>query len=441
VILINPFLFDFSTKCIKFKTLIEYIYNLFKNSGDEMNKQTIDDLELRGKRVLMRVDFNVPLADNIVADDKRIVAALPSINKVVENGGKAILMSHLGRPKGKVKSEFSLAPVADKLSELLGKDVAFASDCVGENVEKMVADMNNGDVLLLENLRFHPEEDGKKDGEKMAKEDRQWFIDGLAKLADLYIDDAFGTAHRAHSSMSGVPEKLGQGAAGYLLQKELEYFAKVFDNPKKPFLAILGGAKVSDKILVIDNLLDTVDSLMIGGAMAYTFLKAKGVAVGSSRVEEDFVEKAKEYLAKADEKGVTFLLPVDHLVSAEFPTGDSAEGEVTDGEAIPDGKMGLDVGPKTLELYKAEVSKSKTVIWNGPMGVFEVKGFDKGTYGLAEAIALSDSISVVGGGDSASAAKKSGYANKFSHISTGGGASLELMEGKVLPGVAALTEK
>jgi len=406
-----------------------------------MNKQTIDDLDLSGKRVLMRVDFNVPLKDDGVADDKRIRAALQTIEKVVNDGGKAILMSHLGRPKGKVKPEFSLAPVARRLAELLGKPVAFAPDCVGEAVEKMVAEMKNGDVLLLENLRFHPEEEGKKDGEKMGKEERQWFIDGLATLADIYVDDAFGTAHRAHASMAGVPEKLGQGAAGYLLQKELDYFDKVFGNPERPLLAILGGAKVSDKILVIDNLLDIVDSLIIGGAMAYTFLKAKGIAVGISRVEEDFVDKAKEYLAKAENKGVTMLLPVDHIVDSEFPSGDSAEGDVTDDQAIPDGKMGLDIGPETLDLYIAQVRKSKTVVWNGPMGVFEVKGFDHGTYGLAEAIAHADVTSVVGGGDSASAAKKSGYAEKFSHISTGGGASLELMEGKVLPGVAALTEK
>ena len=284
-----------------------------------MRKQTIDDLNLTGKRVLMRVDFNVPLTtDKKVDNDKRIVAALPSIKKVIESNGKAILMSHLGRPKGKVNSEFSLAPVADHLGQLLGKKVAFAPDCVGTEVEKMVADMQDGDVLLLENLRFHPEEEGKKDGEKMSKEDRAWFIDGLAKLADLYVDDAFGTAHRAHASMSGVPEKLQQGAAGYLLQKELEYFAKVFDNPEKPLLAILGGAKVSDKILVIDNLLEKVDSLIIGGAMAYTFLKAKGIPVGTSRVEEDFVEKAKEYLAKAVDKKVTLLLPVDHVIANAF---------------------------------------------------------------------------------------------------------------------------
>ncbi|NOY61425.1 MAG: phosphoglycerate kinase [Calditrichaeota bacterium] len=408
-----------------------------------MNKQTIDDLDLRGKRVLMRVDFNVPLTDDQkVADDKRIVAALPSIKKIIHDGGKAILMSHLGRPKGKKKPEFSLAPVAKHLSELLGKPVAFAPDCVGEQVEKMVADMKEGDVLLLENLRFHPEEEGKKDGEKMSKDERQWFIDGLAKLADLYVDDAFGTAHRPHASMSGVPEKLGQGAAGYLLQKELKYFSKVFDNPEKPFLAILGGAKVSDKIFVIENLLNKVDGLIIGGAMAYTFLKAKGVNVGNSRVEEDFVEKAKGYLETAAKKGVTFLLPVDHVIAREFPTaGKKVESEITEGEEIKDGYMGLDIGPKTIILFIKEVAKSKTIIWNGPMGVFEVPGFDKGTYSLAEAIAKSGAVSVIGGGDSASAAKKSGFGDKFSHISTGGGASLELMEGKVLPGVAALSDK
>ncbi len=408
-----------------------------------MNKQTIDDLDLKGKRVLMRVDFNVPLTDDRkVGDNKRIAAALPSIKKVMNDGGKAILMSHLGRPKGKKKSELSLAPVAEHLSKLLDKPVAFAPDCVGEDVEKMVAEMKDGDVLLLENLRFHPEEEGKKDGEKMSREERQWFIDGLAKLADLYVDDAFGTAHRPHASMSGVPEKLGQGAAGYLLQKELEYFSKVFDNPDKPFLAILGGAKVSDKILVIENLLNKVDSLIIGGAMAYTFLKARGANVGVSRVEEDFVEKAKDYLEMAEEKGVTFLLPVDHIIAKEFPTADKkVESEITENEEIKDGYMGLDIGPKTLMLYIKEIAKSKTIVWNGPMGVFEVPGFDKGTYGLAEAIAKSGAVSVVGGGDSASAAKKSGFGDKFSHISTGGGASLELMEGKILPGVAALTDK
>lgn len=407
-----------------------------------MNKQTIDDLDLKGKRVLIRVDFNVPLTeDKKVADDKRIVAALPSIKKVINDGGKAILMSHLGRPKGKVKPELSLIPVAERLHELVNKPVTFAHDCVGKEVEKIVASMKNGDVVLLENLRFHPEEEGKKEGEKMTSEERQWFIDGLAKLADLYINDAFGTAHRAHASMSGVPEKLGQGAAGYLLQKELDYFSRVFDNPKRPLLAILGGAKVSDKIQVIDNLLEKVDSLVIGGAMAYTFLKAKGVNVGNSRVEENFVDKAKEYVQKAKENDVTLLLPVDHIVADHFPEGESEQGEVTQNEEIPDGKMGLDIGPKTIDLYKTEVTKAKTVVWNGPMGVFEVKGFDKGTFALAETIAKSDTISVVGGGDSASAAKKSGFGNMFSHISTGGGASLELMEGKVLPGVAALTDK
>ncbi|MBN1561941.1 phosphoglycerate kinase [candidate division KSB1 bacterium] len=407
-----------------------------------MNKQTIDDLDLKGKRVLVRVDFNVPLTDDKqVGDDKRIKAALPTIRKVMDDGGKAILMSHLGRPDGKVKPEFSLAPVAQRLGELLGVEVAFAADCVGDKAEKMVARMKNGDVLLLENLRYHPEEEGKRDGVKMTKQERQWFIDGLAKLGDLYVDDAFGTAHRAHASMAGVPEKLGQGAAGYLLQKELAYFDKVFGNPQRPLLAILGGAKVSDKILVINNLLDKVDSLLIGGAMAYTFLKAKGTPVGTSRLEDDFIDKAKEYLEKADKNRLTMLLPMDHIVAAQFPSGNAGQGEVTDGEAIPDGKMGLDIGPKTLDRYVEEVRKAKTIIWNGPMGVFEVKGFDRGTYALAEAIATAGAVSVVGGGDSASAAKKSGHVAKFSHISTGGGASLELMEGKILPGVAALTDK
>jgi len=408
-----------------------------------MKKLTIDDLDVKGKRVLVRVDFNVPLTeDGKVADDKRIVAALPTIKKVINDGGKAILMSHLGRPKGKVKPEFSLKPVAEHLSKLLGKPVAFAPDCVGPDVEKMVAEMNEGDVLLLENLRFHPEEEGKKDGEKMSEEERAWFIDGLAKLADLYVDDAFGTAHRNHASMAGVPKKLGQGAAGYLLQKELDYFAKVFDIPERPLVAILGGAKVSDKIKVIENLLSKVDSILIGGAMAYTFLKAKGASVGNSRVEEDFVEKAKEYFKMAEDKDVKLLLPVDHVIAKEFPSADKkVESQITEDENIPDGYMGLDIGPKTIILFTKEIAKAKTIVWNGPMGVFEVEGFEKGTYAIAEAMAKSGAVTVVGGGDSASAAKKSGFADKFSHISTGGGASLELMEGKVLPGVAALTDK
>lgn len=407
-----------------------------------MNKQTIDDLSLKGKRVLVRVDFNVPLTeDNQVADDKRIIAALPTIKKVIQDGGKAILMSHLGRPKGKVKPEFSLEPVSKRLSELLDQDVCFASDCVGEPAESAVSAMQDGDVVLLENLRYHPEEEGKKDGDKMDEKDRQWFIDALASLADIYIDDAFGTAHRNHASMAGVPKKLGQGAAGYLLQKELDYFSQVFGNPDRPFLAILGGAKVSDKIQVIDNLLDKVDSLIIGGAMAYTFLNAKGIEVGKSRVEKDYLETAKQYMQKAEEKGVTLLLPVDHVVAKEFPSGDSGKGTVTEDESIPADSMGLDIGPKTINSYTSVVDASKTIIWNGPMGVFEVKGFDKGTFDLAKAIAACPATSVVGGGDSASAAKKSGLADQFSHISTGGGASLELMEGKVLPGVAALTDK
>ena len=408
-----------------------------------MNKQTIDDLDLKNKRVLVRVDFNVPLTDDKqVADDKRIVAALPTIKKVIESDGKAILMSHLGRPKGKVKPEFSLKPVADHLSKILDKKVEFAPDCVGKEVEEIVAKMQPGDVVLLENLRFHPEEEGKKDGEKMSKEERQEFIDGLAGLADLYVNDAFGTAHRAHASMSGVPEKLGQGAAGYLMQKELEYFSKVFDNPQRPLMAILGGAKISDKLQVIDNLLQKVDALFIGGAMAYTFLKARGLQVGKSMVEEDFLEKAKELIEKAKSKGVGFYLPVDHIVASEFPTADNpVDGTVTTDANIPGSAMGLDIGPNTIDLYKKELNKAKTIVWNGPMGVFEVKGFEKGTYTIAETLSNSDATTVIGGGDSASAVKKSGLADKMSHISTGGGASLELMEGKTLPGVAALSAK
>lgn len=408
-----------------------------------MNKQSIDDLQLKGKRVLIRVDFNVPLTDDKkVGDDKRIVAALPTIKKVIGDGGKAILMSHLGRPDGKKLLEYSLAPVAEHLGKLLGKPVAFAPDCVGPVPEKMVAEMKDGDVLLLENLRFYPDEEGKKEGVKMSKDERKWFIEGLAKLGDLYVDDAFGTAHRAHASMSGIPEKLGQGASGYLMQKELDYFAKIFDNPQRPLVAILGGAKVSDKLLVIENLLKQVDALLIGGAMAYTFLKAQGISVGKSLVEQDLVEKAKELIALAKSKNLKLLLPVDHVFGAEFPSGEKVvEGKVTSDQSIPADAMGLDIGPKTTALYTAEISKAKTIIWNGPMGVFEAKGFEKGTFAVAEAMAKSGAVTVVGGGDSASAAKKSGFAKQMGHISTGGGASLELMEGKILPGVAALTDK
>ena len=408
-----------------------------------MNKQSIDDLMLKGKHVLIRVDFNVPLTeDKKVADDKRIVAALPTIKKVINDGGMAILMSHLGRPKGKKLLEFSLAPVAEHLGTLLGKPVAFSPDCVGPEAEKKAAEMKEGDVLLLENLRFYPEEEGKKDGDKMSKEERQWFIDGLAKLGELYVDDAFGTAHRAHASMSGIPEKLGQGASGYLMQKELDYFAKVFDAPQRPLVAILGGAKISDKLLVIENLLKQVDALLIGGAMAYTFLKAQGISVGKSMVEENFLEKAKELLAMASSKNLKMLLPVDHVIANEFPSADKVvEGTVTADAQIPADAMALDIGPKTIQIYVAEIAAAKTVVWNGPMGVFEAKGFEKGTFAVAEALAKSGAVTVVGGGDSASAAKKSGFAKEMGHISTGRGASLELMEGKTLPGVAALTDK
>lgn len=408
-----------------------------------MNKLTIDDLDLKGKRVLVRVDFNVPLTeDREVADDRRIQAALPTIKKVIESGGRSILMSHLGRPNGKKKPEFSLAPTVKCLEQLLGQPVKFASDCVGPEVEKMAAELQDGEVMLLENVRFYPEEEGKKEGEKMSDAERAWFIDGIAKLGKVYIDDAFGTAHRKHATMFGVPQKLGGGAAGYLMQKELDYFAKAFDNPTHPVVAILGGIKVSDKLLVIDNLMKKVDTLLIGGAMTYTFLKARGVQVGNSLVEEDLLDKAKDILSSAKNRGVKFLLPIDHKCSDKLPSGsEKVEVTTTDREEIPAGLMGLDIGPKTIELYCKEIAAAKTVVWNGPMGVFESPEFSAGTFAVAKAAAESDAVTVVGGGDSASAAKKSGYADQLDHISTGGGASLELMEGKLLPGVAALTDK
>lgn len=407
-----------------------------------MKKLSIDDLNLKGKRVLVRVDFNVPIKANQVSDDTRIVAALPTIKKVIQSGAKAILMSHLGRPKGQKKAEFSLAPVAPVVEKLLGKPVKFVPDCVGAEVEQAVAAMKEGDVLLLENLRFYPEEEGKKGDVKLGDAERAWFIDGLARLADVYISDAFGTAHRKHASMYGVPKKLGQGAAGYLMQKEIDYFAKVMEAPEHPFIAVLGGAKVSDKIPVIENLLKKVDGLIIGGAMAYTFLKAKGLQVGASLVEEELVEKTRELLATAEQKGADLLLPVDHLCASEFPEGDKQVTVITTKDAsIAEGLKGLDIGPKTIDLYTKKLKTAKTIIWNGPMGVFESKQFSAGTFAVAKALAESKAVTVIGGGDSVSAINQSGYADKVSHISTGGGASLELLEGKAMPGVEALTNK
>lgn len=397
-----------------------------------MNKLSIDNVELKGKRVLVRVDFNVPLDENRnITDDRRITAALPTINKIIKEGGKAILMSHLGRPKGQRKEEFSLKPVAVRLGELVDADVKFADDCIGEQVKAIVDKMNDGEVLLLENLRFHSEEE--KNNPDFAKQ--------LAELGDVYVNDAFGSAHRAHASTEGVTQFIDICAAGYLMQKELEYLGKSISDPKRPFTAILGGAKISGKIDVIENLLPKVDNLIIGGGMAYTFFKAQGLEIGTSLLEEDKIELAKEIFKKAESAKAKLLLPVDIVTAEEFK--DDSPSEVVDYDKMPAGKMGLDIGPKTIELFSTVIRESKTVVWNGPMGVFEFPNFAKGTNAIAQALAdatADGAITVIGGGDSASAIKKAGLEDKVSHVSTGGGASLEFLEGKVLPGVAALTD-
>jgi phosphoglycerate kinase len=389
-----------------------------------MAKLSIKDLDLKNKRLFIRVDFNVPLAPGgqEISSDKRIKASLPTIKYALEQGAGLVLASHLGRPKGKPNPEMSLKPVAKRLAELLGKPVKMAPDCVGPEVQAMQP--APGEILLLENLRFHAEEE--KNDPAFAKQ--------LASLCDLYVNDAFGTAHRAHASTVGMIQFVPQAAAGLLMDKELEYLGKATTNPARPCIAILGGAKVSDKIEVIQNLLKFVDKLLIGGAMAYTFMKAQGKPTGNSLVEADKVDLAKEILATAGEK---ILLPVDHVVAAEVKEG-AANNPV---EVIPDGLMGLDIGPSTIEAFSAEIAKAKTIIWNGPMGVFEKPPFDKGTVALAKAVAESGAISVVGGGDSEKAIKSAGVADKISHISTGGGASLEFLSGIELPGVAALTNK
>lgn len=389
-----------------------------------MPKLSIRDLDLQGKRVFMRVDFNVPLAPGgqEITSDKRIRAALPTIQYALEKGAALVLASHLGRPKGKPNPEMSLKPVAQRLSELLGRPVAMAPDCIGEEVEKMLP--KPGEVLLLENLRFHAEEE-KNDPEFSRK---------LARLGDVYVNDAFGTAHRAHASTVGIIEFLKPAAAGLLMEKELEYLEKCTANPERPCVGILGGAKVSDKIEVIENLLKFADRLLIGGAMAYTFLKSQGRPTGRSLVEEDKVGLAKGLLEKAGDR---ILLPIDHVVAEVLE--ENAPCEVV--EEIPEGKMGLDIGPKTREAYAEVIRGAKTVIWNGPMGVFEKKPFDAGTVAVAKAVAESGALSVVGGGDSEKAVKSAGVADRISHISTGGGASLEYLSGLVLPGVAALTDK
>ncbi|MEE8670370.1 MAG: phosphoglycerate kinase [Heyndrickxia coagulans] len=394
-----------------------------------MNKKSIKDVELQGKRVFCRVDFNVPLKDGNVTDDTRIRAALPTIKYLVENGAKVILASHLGRPKGQVVEELRLTPVAKRLSELLGKDVKKANEAYGESVKAEIAKMENGDVLLLENVRFYPGEE--KNDTELAKE--------FAALADLYVNDAFGAAHRAHASTEGIAHYL-PAVSGFLMQKELDVLGKALSNPERPFTAIIGGAKVKDKIGVIDNLLDKVDNLIIGGGLAYTFVKAQGHEIGKSLLEEDKIDLAKSFMAKAKEKGVNFYMPVDAVVADEF--SETANKKEVAIEEIPADWQALDIGPKTVELYAKVIKESKLVIWNGPMGVFEMDAYANGTKGVAEALAAATgTYSIIGGGDSAAAVEKFHLAEKMDHISTGGGASLEFMEGKTLPGVAALNDK
>ena len=395
-----------------------------------LNKKTVEDIEVNGKKVLVRCDFNVPLKDGEITNDKRIVAALPTIKYLIGHGAKVILCSHLGRPKGEYKPEFSLAPVAKRLSEYLEKEVKLAEDAevVGENAKAMAAELADGDVMLLENVRYRKEE--TKNEENFSKE--------LASLADIFVNDAFGTAHRAHCSTTGVAAYL-PAVCGYLIQKEIEFMGGALANPKRPLVAILGGAKVSDKIGVITNLLDKCDTLIIGGGMAYTFMKSLGYTIGTSLLEEEQVENAAKMMNDAKAKGVKFLIPVDNKLGREYD--ENTESMIVDSDNIPDGWMGLDIGPRTQKLFTDAIKGAGTVIWNGPMGVSEWDNFAGGTIAVANAVAESGAISIVGGGDSVAAVTKLGFSDKMSHISTGGGASLEFLEGKELPGIAALNDK
>ena len=393
-----------------------------------MKIRTVRDLDLRNKRCLVRVDFNVPMKEGEITDDTRIKAALQTLNYILDqDGASLVVMSHLGRPKGEVKEEFSLSLVRGRLEELLGREVKMANDCIGKEVMAQSRDLKAGEVLLLENLRFHNEE---------TKNDEE-FASQLSKNGDIYINDAFGTAHRAHASTEGVAHKL-PSAGGFLIEKEVSFFDPLVTNPEKPFVAIIGGAKVSSKISVLESLLKNCSTLIIGGGMAYTFLKARGLSIGNSLVEEDYIDIAVNLMKKAAGKGVQVLLPVDHLAASEF----SADAEVitVKGESVPDGLIGMDIGPETLKSYSDVISTSKSLVWNGPLGVFEFDSFSKGTLGVAKLVASCKGTTVVGGGDSVAAVNKFGFADKIDHVSTGGGASLEYLEGKTLPGIAALKE-
>ena len=405
----------------------------YEDTSKFMTKLTIQELDLRGKRVFIRVDFNVPLKDGVVTDDTRIRETLPTLKLAMEKGGRLVLASHLGRPKGGPEAKYSLKPAAKKLEELLGKPVAFAADCVGPDAEVKSKALKDGDVLVLENVRFHPEEEKNDEG----------FSKQLAALCDgVFVCDAFGSAHRAHASVVGITKFVKQAAAGLLMEKELAYIGKAISNPTRPFVAIIGGAKVSDKIEVVENLMKIADAMLIGGGMAYTFLKAQGLSIGKSLVEEDKLDLARKILADVKQKNFKLLLPLDNIITPEFKA--DAPTKIVEVSAIPADQMGLDIGPKTIAAYSAEIAKSKTIVWNGPMGVFEMPAFAKGTLAIAQAVAAATTAgatSIVGGGDSVAAIHQSGLASTISHISTGGGASLEFLGGRKLPGVEALSNK